>query len=328
MSDEPMTVEAAIEAVKAMDAPESEAPPETGNEVQDAASGDTQGGEIVSEDTEGAEADTVTDEEATTEEEAEEAAAPVEAPQWWDADAKAHFAKLTPEAQAIVRAQEDKREAVVQKAKDEANQARTAAKQDVERAKALAERLAEAIPDQRKQFDQYYADIDWEAYVEQDPIAAQKDWFRYQQGLQRFNEAETAKAEAERLWRENFIREEGEKLKEIAPDLLEKPESLRAVGDFLIKSGIPAENIQTASAVELALARDAMLYRQMKAEAEAKAKQTPPKTASKPARVPPSGAAQPRNASLEQREAERALNSFRQTKSREGAIDLVKKMKW
>lgn len=336
MSDEPMSIDAAAEFVSAMDNPPS--PIEMDVQLkreqmaledelkgrQKNAAADDQGGEIVSEVTQEAEAEATTDEDPQPEEEAEEVAAPVDAPQWWDAEDKAAFATLTPEQQAVVKRQEDKREAVIQKVKSEAQEARSAASQNIETAKALSERLAAAIPDARKAFDEYYGDIDWPEYAKQDPAAAQEDWFKYQQGLEQFNKAETAKAEAEQLWRENFQKEQAAQLAEIAPDLVKSPDSLRALGDYIVKSGVPVEQLKTASALELSIAHKAMKYDQMMAEAKSRTVTAPPKIEPKPAKIAPQGTAKPASTS-QQRDIAQTRNRLAQTRSVDDAAALIAK---
>lgn len=245
----------------------------------------------------------------------------VDAPEWWDAEAKAHFADLTPEAQAVVRDQESKREAVVQKVKAQAAEVAALAKQDVHTAKALAERLAAALPDQRQQFDAYYGDIDWQAYADQDPGAAQKDWFAYQEGLRYFDTAETAKAEAEALARQNFMREQGQRLHEIAPELAGSPETIKALVEYLPKTGLPAEAIMQASAEELVILNESRLYRAMMAKAAAKTT-TPPQKSTVPARVPPQGAARTAQPA-KQREAQALHNRLSQTRDKDTAAKLI-----
>jgi hypothetical protein len=249
----------------------------------------------------------------------------VEAPTWWDAEAQKHFASLPPEAQAIVREQEEKREAVVQKVKEKAKEATDTAKAEVTAAKALSDRLAAALPDQRKAFDDYYGDIDWPEYARQDPQAAQVDWFNFQQGKQSFENAEAARAEAQKLASDNWTREQSERLQVIAPELAAKPETLKALADYLPTTGIPAENLREASAEELVILDKARRFDLMMAKAAAKPSDPPrQKTTTPPAKVPPQGQARTPS-TTQQRETQRLSNRLDQTRSRDDAAELITK---
>jgi len=311
-------LEAAIQAVTDMDAaPEPVAAPVVDDkpEISDT--------EIVEPETADAEADEVDGDESDDDQ--AEAVESVEAPQWWDAEAKAEFAALTPKAQAIVRAQEEKREAVVAKVKAESSEARTLATTEANKAKELADRMAAAITDERKAFDEYFTDIDWNAYLLQDRDAAQADWMRYQTGLEKFNKAENDRAAADKLWRENFMREESAKLTEIAPDIANNAETLRGIGDYIVKSGISPDALLTVSALELTIAHKAMMYDKMMAEATSKT--VPPKTptVTKPAKVAPQGATGNRGTSS-QRDISQQRNRLAQTRSIDDAAKLITKL--
>lgn len=272
---------------------------------------------------ENAEAEAEAEDEGEDDDTDPEGAPAVEAPQFWDAEAKATFASLSPEAQAVVRAQEDKREAVVAKVKEKAQATTDAAVRDIAAAKGLADRLAAALPDQRKEFDAYFADIDWPAYSRQDPVAAQEDWFKYQQGQDYFNKAETAKAEAEKLARESFARVQVERLQEIAPELASKPENLKILADYLPQTGIPAEALVDATAEELVILNESRMYRAMMAKAAAKPSEPPrQKNPTPPAKVPPQGQGRAPQSS-QQREVSRLQNSLAQTRDRATAAELI-----
>ena len=246
-----------------------------------------------------------------------------DAPQWWDAQAKAHFAELPPEVQDIVWGQEYKREAVVQKAKAQARDAAEAALHEAGFARTLAERLAEAMPDHVGNFQEYYGDIDWEAYAHQDPEAAEADWTRYQQGLNELHEVEAARVEAEALYQNHFVREQGRRLEEIAPEIARNADTLQAIGDYLPGTGIAAEALMHASAEEIVILNKARMYDEMMFKAQSRA--GAPSRSATPVRVPPQGAGRTITTS-QQREARALHNRFAETRDRDTAAELISKL--
>lgn len=270
---------------------------------------------------EGAEAEVEAPEPVEGDEDTAEAVAPVEAPQWWDAEHKAVFATLSPEQQAAVKANEDKREVVVQKEKAAAIEARKAAAVEIDSAKALAETLSNILPDQRKQFEDYYGNIDWQAYLRQNPTQANADYITYQEGLKQFDKAEQARAAAQKLAHESFVREQSTRLSEIAPDLIKNPDNIKALADYAQKTGIPAAALSMASADEWVILNKAKLYDDMMAKAAAKPT-TPPQKQTTAAKVPPQGQARPASTS-QTRSLTEARNRVAQTHSIDDMARLI-----
>src|SRR5690242_11022318 len=88
-------------------------------------------------------------------------------PKYWSKDAKARFAELDPDLQAVVLSQEGPREAAAARAKAEAEHVRTAAVQEAAQARHLLEQLAEALPEALQSFNaRWQGTPDWAAIAE------------------------------------------------------------------------------------------------------------------------------------------------------------------
>jgi hypothetical protein len=313
-------------AVEAEQAPaEAAAEPETGGEEEQPESATTDDG--------AGEAEQPGDGE-TVEPPPEAAADPVDAPQWWDAEAKAKFAALNPELQAIVRAQEDKRETVVTQAKAQAAEVRKQAESEVNGVKALAEQLSTFVPQAVEMFKTEWENIDWDGWVDriqnqEDPAVAAEDLLAYNKAVLARDRAQAtlqklkaSQTEAEQIARQAFVREVVADLQEHAPELL-KPDNQKALGEYIVQSGLPPEAIGNASAKELIVAHKAMLWDQAQAAAKAKAATPAPKPVTPPVRTVAPVAAPAQAANPANREVARLSNRLSQTHSQEDGIALI-----
>lgn len=265
--------------------------------------------------------------EATAEAEAE----PVDAPQWWDAEDKAFWSKLDPKTQEVLAKQEAKREAVLGKAKQEAAEVRKQAEEEVKGVRALADSLGEFVPKAVDTFKTRWDDIDWQGWTarianEADPEAQVRDLAAYNAARSEF-EAQKAQVEqltqaqrqAQAVAEAQYLREQADELKKLAPELASKPEAMREVASYLIGQGVPSDSLRTISAVEAVIAHKAMLYDQAQSKAKAavvsKPKAPPVKSVASVATAAP--------VSSQQRQVQQAKNRFAQTRSVEDAMALL-----
>ena len=252
-----------------------------------------------------------------TEEVAEAAAEPVDAPQWWDAEAKAKFAALAPDLQAIVLAQEDKREAVTAKAKQEAAEERKAAQQEIQGVRQLAEQLGEFLPRAVETFQRQWGEPDWAAVAKEhgaDQAFILKTEYEDQQ--RQLQQVAEAKRQADDQVRIDNLRSENEKLKGTP---LEAVTARQDVAKYLTDSGYDRADLANVTARDLLLAHKAMLYD--KAQAALKAKPQKP-AAPAPAKAPVRpAAAQP--GTSQTRNVAQISNRFAQTKSVDDAVALL-----
>lgn len=307
----PLSVEAAISSLTETPVEHEEAPVEAGEapEPEPEIEADPTAEDDASEPDEAA--DGVEDEEPA------EAAAPVEAPVYWTQDAKAKFAELPPELQAVVLSQEGPREAAAAKAKQEAAEYRAQADQEVAKVHTLAEQLNQFLPKALESFKGKWDGIDWEAWVDQDPEAALKAKFAYDADQATMAQLQAATQEAETQAHVAFLKAEAAKLPDLAPDLADPekgPERRTKVAQHLLSMGIAPEALKTISAAEMAIAYDAYLYRQAKAGLTA---------APKPKPAPVKPVVKPAAAALPQNRTTQAANRFAQTRSVDDAIAVL-----
>lgn len=307
----PLSVEAAISSLTEAPVEHEEAPvaaeeaPEPEPEIEAAPTAE----DDASEPDEAADGVEATDE--------TEAAAPLDAPVYWTQDAKAKFAELPPELQAVVLSQEGPREAAAAKAKQEAAEYRAQADQEVAKVHTLAEQLNQFLPKALESFKGKWDGIDWEAWVDQDPEAALKAKFAYDADQATMAQLQAATQEAETQAHVAFLKAEAAKLPDLAPDLADPekgPERRTKVAQHLLSMGIAPEALKTISAAEMAIAYDAYLYRQAKAGLTA---------APKPKPAPVKPVVKPAAAALPQNRTTQAANRFAQTRSVDDAIAVL-----
>lgn len=312
-ADAPLTVEGAIESLLAPPEQQEDAAP-----VEAAADEETEADPNPAEDVSEAEEP---GDDGETEEPTEAEAQPVDAPQWWDAEAKAKFAALTPDLQAIVLAQEDKREAVTAKAKQEAAEERKAAQAEIAGVKQFAENLAPWLAKAAQSFQEYWGEPDWQAVIDQHGVEGYtKLKLKYDEDRADLQRVAAAKQLADNALaqkqRQDFLTALETDLKGTP---LEPAEKRKEVTSYLETQGFAPDDFQSAGARELMLAHKAMLYD--KAQAALKAK--PPKPATPaPAKAPTRPTAgQP--GSSKQRTVAQVGNRFAQTRSIDDAVALL-----
>lgn len=311
----PLTVDAAIASL---------IPPETEEVAPEAP-------EKAAEEPEKPEGETSTPEEAEVEPEeqaeGEEGAEVAEAetlpdpPLYWSPEGKAKWPDLSPEARAEILAQEGPRETAVAKAKAEAADVSANAIAELGKVKALSEHLAEFLPKAIEVFQSKWgSDPDWVAYATEFGAEAMTiAKAQHDQDLALLQKTANATAEAQTQARDAYIKAEFATLAEIAPDLadpVEGPKLRTEITKFLIDTGLDAAAVRDISAVEMALARDAKLWR----EAKAALKAAPPK---KPAAPAPKATVRPSAAAVAPNPSKQAANRFAQTRSVDDAVALL-----
>jgi hypothetical protein len=257
------------------------------------------------------------------------AAGPIEAPAWWDAEAKAAFADIpnTPAArdyarriQQYVAEAETKREAITQRAKSTA-ETHTA---ELTKMKSLTARLDGAAPGEIENFHRDYGDIDWASmpkWAQENPAEATTFFAEYNARRARVESLVGAKAEAEKLAADAYAREQGARLQAIAPDMASSPEVFNLLGQYAQKTGIPAEAYKNASADELVILNKARLWDEAQAKAAAAAKAPKPGTSPAPKSVKPVAA--PTNGTHAQRTYAAARDKAMKSRSDDDAVAAI-----
>ena len=294
-----------------------EAEPEDAPETEDATTSDDADSEDDSPGDEGEEAEAE-----------EEAVAPVPAPTWWKADAKAKFADLPPELQAVVLEQESVREKVVAEVKAQAAETVKAAQKELAGVQTLADQLNDFLPQAIETVKGRWGEApDWAEVVRlqgaEEAFILKAQWEQEQAQIVQLRQA-TAQAEAQA--RQVFLQNEFATLAEIAPELTDPTtgaEKRTAITLYLDTNGIEREAINNISAREMLIAHKAMLWDQ--AQAKSKTLATKPQTA-KPTQaakspVRPGAATAP---ATPQRAAQTLVNRYAQTRSVDDAIALLR----
>lgn len=301
----PLSIDQAVAALElprkepeAQEAAEQTAPEKEEVSTADPTAEDASGTETQ---TDGEEAGEVTDTEA---EETNQAA--IDPPKFWDADSKERFKALPPEVQEIIVRKEDERNTAVARSMQDSAEKRKVYDAETSRFQQLAATLDKQLPQavdalkyQRDAFNQKWANVDWNAAVDQyggDAVIklqnqrdAELNWINDQSA--RIQQLQTVKEEAKKAEFQKFVAEEGAKLVQVAPELTDPKlgrERKQALGKFLLESGVPAERIPHLTALEAAFAYDAMKWRNGQATAKrlvtatpiaAQVKRSPVKTA-------------------------------------------------
>lgn len=247
------------------------------------------------------------------------AVAPAEPPKYWPQDAKAKFAELPPELQAVVLAQEGPREAAAAKAKEEARQAVEQASQQLEGVQRLSEELSKFLPQAVQTFASRWGTEppDWVAFAQQhgtEQMTLAKAQFEREAGeLQRVAQATR---EAEQQAQTAYVQGEFERLKTLDPELADPDKGVERrteVTKYLLGVGYTPTVLQNISASDMVIARKAMLWDQANAKA---AKPNPPPKAPPPATRPLARGGTPAAPSDPKAKASQsARNRFVQTKS-------------
>lgn len=331
MSDT-FTREDAVQAIIAMDNPQpepaaSEATTEetTATQAEEEISSDTTT-EVV-DDTSEAQSEPGDGETETEEQPEQTEVEPIDAPNWWDADAKGRFAELSPELQEIVKIQEDKREAITQKAKQEASEARKNADAEAKKLASLAERAENVLDSVNEVFKSKWDGMTPEVWAElaaTDPETAFQLKLEYDADKERLSNVRAAQAETAKVTQEQHFSEQRTRLLEINPKLATDQKQLEAVGSYIVSNGIPVEVISSATADELNIVWKAMQYDSMMAKARA-VKEAPP-VVTKPAPQKSLAPAASRETPLppQQREVQQIKNRLAQTGSRDDLAALFK----
>jgi hypothetical protein len=258
------------QAAPAADAPETELPADT------AAEGD--------------EAETPDAEKPEVEPEAE--TLKLEPPLWWSTKAKDRFRELSPELQAVVFEQEEVRERVVSKTKQESADARKTADAEREQLKQRISALDAILPQAVQTYRDRWANVDWPALAQQmDPAEYNRARAMYEQETRQVQTLaeESQRANSERL--QAFDKEQSEKLKTVAPDLVDEklgPQRRQELGKFLkdvLGDEFDPAQLRTVTARQLAIAYDAKRWRD--AQAKAREQAANPQPVTKPAAPAP-----------------------------------------
>jgi hypothetical protein len=282
------------------------------------------------------EAPTDAEDGAETPAEGEEAEAaseePVEAlepPKYWSTDAKAKFAELPPELQAVVLEQEGPREEASAKAKAEAAKQVDAANAELSKVNELAAALTERLPKWVETFASKWGTQtpDWVSIAQEHGVEAMTlAKTQYEAERQQLEEAAAATTKAQQIAHQTFLQTEWKALAELSPDLApdvadpqKGADKRKAVVQYLSDYNFPQSAIAEISAAELTIAHKAMLYDRGQAALKAAPKPKPAAAAPRTPVRPGAGQSQSSSSST----AKSAMGRFHQKPSVDNAVALL-----
>lgn len=212
----------------------------------------------------------------------------IEPPQFWDAEGKAAFAKLSPASQKEVAAYEKQRSVAVAKALQRSTETTKAAEAKRQQLEQVLEPLGEYVDAGEARMKQWREWIVNESAEVRslDPDTFKVEMARYEQEVEEYNAAKAQKARAEQTLFDAHRQEQARLLSELAPDLVDPKEGAKRVAqtvNYLRELGFDSERIRWISAQEASIAHKARLYD----EAIARSKKAP---TPKPNRAGPTAA--------------------------------------
>jgi len=202
--------------------------------------------------------------------------AAIEPPQFWDAEGKERFAKLSPASQKEVVEYEKQRTAAVAKAMQKSTEAAKAAEAKHQQLREIVDRFGESeepADARMKQWDEWFAREGVEL-ARTNPAAFVAEQARYQAEKREVDQVRAAKAEAERALYSEHIKEQNRLLPELAPELADPKEGKQRFADTLNYArelGYDADQLRWITARDLSVAHKAMLWDR----AQARAKEAP-----------------------------------------------------
>lgn len=247
----------------------------------------------------------------------------IDPPPFWDADAKAAFAGLTPEQQSKISAAAERQAKEASQRIQKAVEQQKAAESQAGEVTNLQAALADLVPKATEALNKW-ANVDWAAWAEQDPTAAFRGKLQYEAEMADLQRLNAAKEQADQLALRKFTSEELAKLPEVAPDLADPAkgqERRTKLAKYLVAQGVSPDQLPLISASEMSIAWKACLYDEMKVAKPPPQKTATQKTASQ-ARPSAKPTATPAG-SPASRSATSVANRFAQTRSTEDAIALL-----
>ncbi len=237
----------------------------------------------------------------------------IEPPQFWDAEGKERFAKLSPASQKEVLEYEKQRTAAVAKAMQKSADTQKAAEAKLVQLRGIVERFGEQeepVSAQMKAWDEWFAKEGVEL-ARTNPGAFVAEQARYQQEKREFEKLTADKAEAEKALYSEHVREQNRVLAEVAPELADPKEGKQRFADTLAhlrSQGYDNDQLRWISARDMSIGYKAMLWDR----AQARSKEAPkPKPKQAGPTAAPAGQGQ-RSSSSDQRikslEAKRSLS--------------------
>jgi len=151
---------------------------------------------------------------------------------------------------------------------------------------ALSQRVQEVLPQAEQAFQGKWADVTpevWAQMAEKDPVETFRLKAEYEAEAYALQSLRATDAQARAVEQQRFASEQVQRFRELEPELVANPESMRALGAYIQQTGFSQEMIAAASAEELQILNKARLWD----EAQSKAKAAAGKPKSPEQKTPP-----------------------------------------
>jgi hypothetical protein len=231
-------------------------------------------------------------------EEEDEPEAELAAPHFWSAEDKAAFAELPAHLQEKIAAYEKNRDATTARVIQEAAEARNRAAAEEAQLGALKAQLSVALPQAQAAFAARWGagEPDWLQVAQtHGPEEAGRLKQQFDQDAASVLQIHAAQQQVEARDFSGYVEREFQTLKGLQPELADPvrgAERRHAVTRFLAEEGFPAEQIRYVGARELAVAYDAMRYRQATSGLARSARAPAPRPGVQPAAALPQRSSQ------------------------------------
>lgn len=241
----------------------------------------------------------------------------IAAPQSWDAEARAIWQTIPPEAQQVIAARDAESSATVQRALNEKTEVTRQANQQIESVTQLRAATEAVLRKAAQTFQGKWDNVDWLTWAQTDPAAytAGKAMFEAEQS--ELGRLDAVTQHQTNLAMQHFQTTKVERLKTLAPELLDPvkgPALVQELEANIVAMGVDRSILHTLDADVIALARDGFRWR-----AAQKSRPTSPQ-ANKSAPAPARAAVRP-TAAAAVRTPQRAHEEARQRLRTSGSID-------
>ena len=204
----------------------------------------------------------------------------IEAPQFWDAEGKEAFAKLSPAAKSEVARYEKQRSLAVAKAMQKSAETTRAAEAKLMQLRETSDRIGEYVDagDERMQQWEDWFTSEGTNLAQNDPGAYVAEEARYKAEKREHEQLKANRADADRITFQSHREEQSRLLAEVAPELVdpkEGPKRMAETVSFLQELGFDNERIRWISATEASLAHKAMMWDRAQARAQQAPKPKP-----------------------------------------------------
>jgi hypothetical protein len=182
-------------------------------------------------------------------------------PAFWTAEDKAWFAEQPPEVRARILGYEKNRDQATSRALRGFAEARKGAEVQAHQLASLRGGVGQALAQaQARHAASGWEGIDWARWARENPAQALQGKIQHEQEQGELQRLHTARQVADDQAFKAYVREEGQRLVQTAPELANDTAKRQEVGRWLLDQGYPPETLRGVGALDLAVAHKAMQW--------------------------------------------------------------------